>query len=49
MMHPQRERRPNVDTLLAVPQIKRILRRRRLMRPFIKIVSHRSFISLDIS
>lgn len=38
MMHPRWEQRPDVDTLLAVPQIKKILRRRRLIKPFIKIV-----------
>lgn len=45
MMHPRPELRPGVDRLLAVPQIKKILRRRRLMKPFIKIVSQ--FIDLS--
>lgn len=44
-MHPRPELRPGVDRLLAVPQIKKILRRRRLMKPFIKIVSQ--FIDLS--
>lgn len=39
MMHPRPEHRPNVDALLAVPQIKKILRRRRLLKPFTSIVS----------
>lgn len=39
MMHPRPELRPTVDTLLAVPQIKKIIQRRRLMKPFIRIVS----------
>lgn len=38
MMHPRWEQRPDVNTLLAVPQIKKNLQRRRLMKPFIKIV-----------
>lgn len=39
MIHPIAERRPTVDTLLQLPQIKKILRRRRLMKPFNEIVS----------
>lgn len=51
MMHPRPEQRPNVNALLAVPQIKKILRRRRLLKPFISIVSIlnqvRSFVKLN--
>lgn len=39
MMHPNHHQRPTVDQLLAVPQIQRILKRRRLMKPIMKIVS----------
>lgn len=39
MMHPKPEQRPNVDTLLAMPQIMKILQIRRLMKPFNKIVN----------
>lgn len=39
MMHPRPELRPTVDALLEVPQIKKILQRRRWVKPFIRIVS----------
>lgn len=39
MMSPRPEDRPSVDELLAMPQIQQILKRRRVMKPFISIVS----------
>lgn len=39
MMHPNWELRPNVDALLAVPQIKKIIQRRLWMKPFVRVVS----------
>lgn len=39
MMHPRPELRPGVDVLLALPQIKKILRRRKLIKPLVKAVS----------
>lgn len=48
MMHPNHEHRPTVDALLAVPQIQRILKRRRLMKPIMKIVSESEPIFMSI-
>lgn len=39
MMNPDPYKRPNVDSILATKKIQDILVKRRMVRPFIKIVS----------